>query len=231
MAIEKGTEFRIEVQSAAIESLGVGDLDVDASNDELDIPSSTYARVRDRDEVVVMDAGSVTGITERARYFAKRGTSNAIELYTDPDFDTQIDLGGSIGTAAVDIIHYAFVDGETDAEIQFGGETVDTTTKGQAGWEAKFRPTRMVTINANGLAVWPSDEGVRRLWTVFTSDPPEMRIRIKEQDNESRYSGLYQVSEMQLTAGAKDVTRWSCTLESVKQVRYYPADRSTATAE
>lgn len=149
----------------------------------------------------------------------------AIEKGTN--FTLYVATGTGAGTNAST---FANVPGQEQTDLAFSGETVDTTDKSQAGWESKFRATRRATITISGFAVWPSTNGVRRMWSQFTADPPEIYCRVREAGsdditaaslaNADYYHGKFQISEMNMNAGAKDVTRFSATLESVGVVTY-----------
>lgn len=115
---------------------------------------------------------------------------------------------------------FTAVAGEQETEITFAGEMADLTDKAGAGWEDKERVTRRATVTSSGVAKWPDTAGVRRLQTVFFSDTPQTNCEVIEQSSGAKYSALFLVSEFAISGGAKDVTRYSVTLESKNTVTY-----------
>ena len=230
MAIEKGTNFALflgaekEVTPSAWLGTGV-----------VTVPSVTPAYANG--EIVPIRLGNTGGyanLDDQRIYFgtfASGGTSVTVRKGpggTDPVVDPG--GGGTIGDVRIVLVReltMKILPGQENTEFALSGETVDTTDKSQEGWESKLRATKRVSVSASGFVRWPDTDGVNQLRTRFLTTAnnegfilARVRERGKAESGLPGYDGLFMIEELNLSAGSKDVTRYSVSLGSVGEVHY-----------
>lgn len=105
------------------------------------------------------------------------------------------------------------LEGQVDATFNGGSDTVDTTAKDSGGWGSQL-PTTLngeITVAGNLRTTRRVFNLVRAAWLGFTTIGVKIVFDVGDTP-EDGYRGSMRVTQLQLTAPAKDVVKYNITL-------------------
>ena len=114
---------------------------------------------------------------------------------------------------------FVTVAGQQSTEFVGETETDDITDKSQQGWGATLNVLRRGTVNCQGKADWPDSDGldkVRAAWEAGT----DLECRLVLNDANANYTGLFQVTQFNVSGTQVNATEYNFTLASNGTLTY-----------